>query len=76
VRRRVRYPRYRKYITISKKFMAHDERNECEVGDRVLISQSRPISKNKRWRLRAVLEKARKEVEAIVDLPPADGSSS
>jgi small subunit ribosomal protein S17 len=66
VRRRVRFPRYRKYITVSKKFMAHDERNECGVGERVVISESRPLSKNKRWRLRAVLEKAKKDV-AIVD---------
>jgi small subunit ribosomal protein S17 len=66
VRRRVRYPRYRKYVTITKKFMAHDERNECGVGDRVVIRESRPLSKSKRWRLGQVLEKAKKDV-AIVD---------
>jgi small subunit ribosomal protein S17 len=75
VRRRVRYPRYRKYVTISKKFMAHDERNECGVGDRVVISESRPLSKNKRWRLRQVLEKAKKEV-AIVDPMAAEEAAS
>jgi small subunit ribosomal protein S17 len=74
VRRRVRYPRYRKYVTVSKKFMAHDERNECGVGDRVVISESRPLSKSKRWRLRSVLEKAKKEVE-LVD-PMAEESPS
>ena len=74
VRRRVRYPRYRKYVTVSKKFMAHDERNECGVGDRVVISESRPLSKNKRWRLRSVLERAKKDVE-LVD-PMAEESPS
>ena len=74
VRRRVRYPRYRKYVTVSKKFMAHDERNECGVGDRVVISESRPLSKNKRWRLRSVLERAKKDVE-LVD-PMAEESAS
>jgi small subunit ribosomal protein S17 len=67
VRRRVRYPRYRKYITLSKKFMAHDEKNECSVGDRVVIVEARPMSKNKRWRLRAVLEKAKRDVATILD---------
>jgi small subunit ribosomal protein S17 len=74
VRRRVRYPRYRKYITVSKKFMAHDERNECSVGDRVVISEARPMSKNKRWRLRTVLEKAKKDVAVILD--PTEGEDT
>ena len=76
VRRRVRYPRYRKYITVSKKFMAHDERNECNVGDRVIISESRPLSKNKRWRLRQVLEKAKKDVAIVDPLTVVEESAS
>ena len=79
VRRRVRYPRYRKTITLSKKFLAHDETNSCNVGDRVVIAESRPLSRRKRWRLRAVLERAVKDV-ALADgvLVPgaAEGSSS
>jgi small subunit ribosomal protein S17 len=63
VRRRVRYPRYRKTITLSKKLLAHDEMNTCSVGDRVVIAESRPLSKRKRWRLREVLERAAKQVD-------------
>ena len=76
VRRRVRYARYRKYVTVSKKFMAHDERNECATGDRVVICESRPLSKNKRWRLRAVLEKAKKDVATILDVVEEEEAAS
>ena len=65
VRRRVRDPRYRKTVTVSKKFLAHDERNECNVGDRVVICESRPLSSRKRWRLRAVVERAVKDVPTV-----------
>ena len=58
VKRTVRHPRYRKYLTLSKKYLAHDERNEAGVGDRVVIAESRPLSKNKRWRLRSIVERA------------------
>ncbi len=58
VRRRVKHPRYHKYVRLNKRFMAHDERNECRVGDRVLICESRPLSRRKRWRVRAILERA------------------
>jgi small subunit ribosomal protein S17 len=76
VRRRVRYPRYRKYVTISKKFMAHDERNQCNVGDRVVIYEARPLSKNKRWRLHVILERAKKEVDIELDpTQPAEAAS-
>jgi small subunit ribosomal protein S17 len=67
VRRRVRDSRYRKTVTVSKKFMAHDERNECSVGDRVVICESRPLSKRKRWRLRSIVERAVKDVPTILD---------
>ena len=75
VRRRVRYPRYRKTITLSKKMLAHDERNECNVGDRVVIAESRPMSKRKRWRLRTIVERAVKDVAVIDPLVPEESAS-
>ncbi len=56
--RLVRHSVYRKYIRRRVRFAAHDERNECGVGDRVLISESRPLSKTKRWRISRIIEKA------------------
>ena len=53
-----KHPAYGKYVRQTKKYMAHDERNECQIGDRVQIVQSRPLSKVKRWRVQKVLEKA------------------
>lgn len=53
-----RHPQYGKYLRATKRYMAHDERNECGVGDRVVIVETRPLSKNKRWRLQSVVEKA------------------
>jgi small subunit ribosomal protein S17 len=58
-KRRVTHPLYKRYITLTKKYYAHDENNECGVGDRVRIMETRPVSKMKRWRLVSVLEKAR-----------------
>lgn len=58
-KRRVPHPLYKRYITLTKKYYAHDENNECGVGDRVRIMETRPMSKMKRWRLVSVLEKAR-----------------
>ena len=52
-----RHPRYQRVIRVSKKLKAHDEANESKVGDRVLIEESRPLSKEKRWRIRAVLHR-------------------
>ena len=49
---------YGKYIRRTKKYMAHDERNECNVGDQVRIVETRPLSKNKRWRVQAIVERA------------------
>ena len=49
---------YKKYLRKSTKFMAHDEKNECGPGDRVEICETRPLSKNKRWRVNKILEKA------------------
>jgi len=73
VARRVRHGKYHKTLVLHSKYMVHDERNECEVGDRVLIVESRPLSRHKRWRLRRVLEKAIKSIE-IVDDPSTDGN--
>ena len=64
VRRRVQDRRYRKFVSISKKYVVHDESNACEVGDTVVIAESRPLSKRKRWRLRDVLKRSVKEVAA------------
>lgn len=57
--RLVKHQIFQKYIRRHVKYKAHDERNECQVGDKVLIMESRPLSKDKRWRLREVLEKAK-----------------
>ena len=59
VERKVKHPKYGKYIKKTTRFMAHDEKNECGVGDLVTISETRPLSKNKNWRLKAVVEKAK-----------------
>lgn len=59
VERRLRHPIYGKYVKKSKKFMAHDENNECQIGDKVRIEESRPLSARKRWNLKEVLEKAK-----------------
>ncbi len=55
----VQHPLYKKIIKRTVKFKAHDEKNECGVGDRVEIMETRPISKDKRWRTVRVLEKAK-----------------
>ena len=59
VERRVKHPIYGKFVKKSKKFMAHDEQNECGIGDKVRIMETRPLSASKRWRLVEVLEKAK-----------------
>ena len=56
--RLVKHSLYKKYIKRRAKFTAHDEKNECKIGDKVLITESRPLSKNKRWRLTKIIEKA------------------
>ncbi len=58
VERLVLHPLYKKYIRRHTKFSAHDEENACRVGDKVLITDSRPLSKTKRWRVSSILEKA------------------
>src|SRR4051794_29797268 len=58
VERRFAHPKFKKVVTAYSKFYAHDEKNEAKVGDTVLIRETRPLSKLKRWRLTEVLEKA------------------
>lgn len=59
VERRLRHPIYGKFVKKSKKFMAHDENQDCNIGDLVRIEESRPLSKNKRWMLAEILERAK-----------------
>ena len=59
VERREKHPKYGKFIKKTKKFMAHDDKNECGVGDTVRIMETRPLSKLKRWRMVEVIEKAK-----------------
>ena len=59
VERKVKHAKYGKFIKLTTKFMAHDEKNECGAGDLVLIAETRPISKNKCWRLKQIIEKAK-----------------
>jgi small subunit ribosomal protein S17 len=58
VQRLVKHPQYKKYVKRRAKYKAHDEQNGCGIGDRVLIAETRPLSKDKRWRVRSILEKA------------------
>jgi small subunit ribosomal protein S17 len=57
VERRVKEPLYKKYVKRTERFMAHDEQNQCDVGDRVRIMETRPLSQRKRWRLVQIIEK-------------------
>jgi small subunit ribosomal protein S17 len=57
--RRVKHPLYGKYVLSTKKYVAHDETNDCNIGDKVKIMETRPLSKSKRWRLVEILERAK-----------------
>ena len=59
IERVYRHPRYQRVIRMSKKLKAHDERNESKVGDRVLLEETRRLSKEKRWRILEIVEKAK-----------------
>lgn len=59
VERRIKHPIYGKFVKKSNKFMAHDEKNECNIGDVVRVMETRPLSKSKRWRLIEILERAK-----------------
>jgi small subunit ribosomal protein S17 len=59
IERKVPHPIYKKYFKKTTKFMAHDEKNECVLGDKVKITETRPLSAHKRWRLVEIVEKAK-----------------
>jgi len=59
VKQKLKHPIYGKFVNKTSKFMAHDEENTCNVGDTVKISETRPLSKNKRWRLVEIIERAK-----------------
>jgi len=58
VEKLVKHSLYKKYIKRQNKFTAHDENNECRIGDKVVITESRPLSRMKRWRVSGIVEKA------------------
>jgi len=59
IERRIKHPIYGKFVKKSKKFMAHDETNDANIGDTVKIEESRPLSKRKKWKLVEVIERAK-----------------
>lgn len=59
VNRKVKHPIYGKFINKTRKLMAHDEENTCRIGDKVRISETRPLSRNKTWRLVEIIERAK-----------------
>ncbi|MGB0999378.1 MAG: 30S ribosomal protein S17 [Flavobacteriales bacterium] len=59
IERRIKHPMYGKFVKTTKKFVAHDETNDCNIGDTVRIMETRPLSKRKRWRLVEILERAK-----------------
>jgi small subunit ribosomal protein S17 len=59
VETKIRHPKYGKFVKHTKKFMAHDEKGECGIGDTVKIMETRPLSKLKRWRMVEIIEKAK-----------------
>lgn len=59
VERKVKHPKYGKFVKKTSTFMAHDDKNECNIGDTVRIEETRPLSKNKCWRLVEILERAK-----------------
>ena len=59
VERRLKHPKYGKFLKRTTKLMAHDEKNDCRIGDKVRIMETRPLSKNKCWRLVEIIERAK-----------------
>lgn len=59
VERKVKHPKYGKFVKKTSKFMAHDETNDCGIGDTVKIAETRPLSKNKCWRVVEIIERAK-----------------
>jgi small subunit ribosomal protein S17 len=60
VKRRVQHAKYRKFLTMRARYKVHDEKNQCEIGDTVMITECRPLSRDKRWRLSKIVERAAK----------------
>ena len=58
VERKFKHPKYKKYVKERLRYKAHDEQNDCKVGDKVLLEETRPLSKDKRWRVKEILERA------------------
>jgi small subunit ribosomal protein S17 len=65
VERTVMHPKYKKFLRRRTKVKAHDEQNQCHVGDRVLIVECRPVSRDKRWRVSKILERAQATLDEI-----------
>lgn len=59
IERKVKHPIYGKFVMKTSKFMAHDEKNDCNIGDTVSIMETKPLSKNKCWRLVEIIERAK-----------------
>jgi small subunit ribosomal protein S17 len=59
VERKLKHPKYGKFLKRTTKLMAHDEKNECTIGDKVKVMETRPLSKNKCWRLVEIIERAK-----------------
>lgn len=59
IEQKVKHPLYKKFVKRTKKFKAHDELNECGIGDRVEVEETRPLSKDKHWRLVQIIDKAK-----------------
>lgn len=59
VKRKEKHPKYGKFVNKTSKFYAHDEKNDCNIGDKVKIMETRPISKLKKWRLVEIIERAK-----------------
>jgi small subunit ribosomal protein S17 len=71
IERVYRHPRYQRVIRMSKKLKAHDEANQSHVGDRVIIEETRPLSKEKRWRIRSIVTRANPAARLTTETAPA-----
>ena len=74
--REVKHPVYGKFVLKTKKYVAHDEKNDCNEGDTVKIMETRPMSKTKKWRIVEIIERANKMVQAESRLKVADNTGA
>lgn len=58
ITKKIKHPKYKKFVTRRVRYKAHDEHNRCRIGDRVEITETRPLSRDKRWRVSQILERA------------------